>query len=71
MKTRFKYENIIFIALVAMYIIGAFNRECSLAINLTTLMSQILMCVGIRSMLKYVRRNATEIKKEVSDMLTE
>lgn len=71
MKTKFKYENVIFILLVIAYVIGAFNRECSLAINLTTLMSQILMCVGIKEVLKYVRRNATEIKKEVSDMLTE
>lgn len=71
MITKFKYENIIFITLVAMYIIGAFSRECSLAINLTTLMSQVLMCVGVKEVLKYVRRNATEIKKTVSDMLTD
>ena len=70
MKTKFKYENVIFILLVIAYVIGAFYRECSLTINLTTLATQLIMCVGIRSMLKYVRKNSIEIKKSISEMLT-
>ena len=71
MKTKFKYENIIFILLVIGYVIGSFYRDCSLAINLTTLASQLIMCVGIRAMLKYVRKNSIEIKKSISEMLTD
>lgn len=68
---RFKYENVVFMALVIMYIIGLFERDCNLMSNLITFIMQVLMCVGIRSLLKYVRKNATEIKKAVSDMLTD
>lgn len=71
MLTRFKYENVIFIGLVLMYTIGAFERTCDLTSNLITFIVQILMCAGIRCSLKYVRKNATEIKKAVSEMLTE
>lgn len=71
MLTRFKYENVIFIGLVIMYIVGAFQRECDLAANLITFIVQLLMCIGIRSSLKYVRKNAIEIKKSISEMLTD
>lgn len=71
MKTKIKYENIIFILLVIAYVIGAFYRECSLTTNLTTLATQLMMCVGIRSILKYVRKNSIEIKKSISEMLTD
>lgn len=71
MLTRFKYENVIFIVLVIMYTVGAFKRTCDLAPNIITYITQIFMCIGIRSLLKYVRKNATEIKKAVSEMLTE
>lgn len=71
MKTKIKYENIIFILLIIAYVIGAFYRDCSLAINLTTLASQLMMCIGIRSILKYVRKNSIEIKKSISEMLTD
>lgn len=68
---RFKYENVVFMTLVIMYIIGLFERDCNLVSNLITFIMQIFMCIGIRSLLKYVRKNATEIKKAVSDMLTD
>ena len=68
---RFKYENVVFMALVIMYIIGLFERDCNLMSNLITFIMQIFTCIGIRSLLKYVRKNATEIKKAVSDMLTD
>ena len=71
MKTKIKYENIIFILLIIAYVIGALYRDCSLAINLTTITSQLMMCIGIRSILKYVRKNSIEIKKSISEMLTD
>lgn len=71
MKTRLKYENVIFIALVIMYIVGALQRECNLINNLITFITQIFMCIGIREVLKYVRKNAIEIKKSISEMLTD
>lgn len=71
MKTRFKYENVIFIVLVITYVIGAFQRTCDLKLNLITFITQILICIGIRSSLKYVRKNAIEIKKSISEMLTD
>lgn len=71
MKTKIKYENIIFILLVIAYVVGSFYRDSSLITNLTTLASQLMMCVGIRTMLKYVRKNSIEIKKSISEMLTD
>lgn len=71
MKTKFKYENIIFILLVIAYVVGSFYRDSSLITNLATLASQLMMCVGIRTMLKYVRKNSIEIKKSISEMLTD
>lgn len=71
MKTKIKYENVIFITLVITYVIGAINRECNLISNLTTLAMQLFMCMGIRLMLKHVRRNYIEIKKSISEMLTD
>lgn len=64
--TKFKYENIVFIALVTVYVMGAIGRTCSITNNLLTLAMQLFMSLGVKTSLRYVRRNAIEIKNQLA-----
>lgn len=72
--TRFKFENLVFIGLVVMYLYGATTRASvpgnpfGPLSNFYTLMMQIGMSYGFKLLLEYIRKNPEEFANSIREL---
>lgn len=69
--TRFKFENVVFLGLVVMYLYSATTRVIEANnpfgsfSNVITLIGQIIMSYGLKMILAYIRKNPQEVSNSI------
>ena len=75
--TKFKFENLVFIALVMLYLYGATTRVIEANnpfgsfSNVITLIGQIIMSYGLKMILAYIRKNPQTVAVEIASLFKE
>lgn len=72
--TKFKFENVIFIALVITFLYGATTRITSVnnvfgdLSNFYTVIFQLILSYGFKLFLEYIRKNPEEFAQSIREL---